>query len=197
MNALPDFVSSPALWTVVGSGVLSAIVSQYMTRRTNIRVERLKSSLEHGRIVSKAQLDVELGAYQILWQAVANFVIHMNTFVAVPAIADRNIPKADHKKFMAEMAKVNYANMMEPQNQLANAVQHNQPFLAAEIYAPAISFASEASRIYGELFSDVGGTFLSEEWWVLRRVWADDLTVRSTQIAELIRKRLEQLRVAF
>lgn len=158
-------------------------------RSTNVHIEELKSKLEHRRSVSKSQIDAEMLVYQKLWEAISNFVVHLNTFVAVPSLALK-IPSQNRPKFIEELVDISFGNLLEPHNAVASIVQNNQPFMSEEIYLKAIDFATKATGIYGELLAAGDHVPNSELWWKIRSQWSDEMTAASEAIASLIRSRI-------
>jgi hypothetical protein len=177
------------LGPIIGSGGLSVFLTQRMMRNTNVHIEELKPELEHRRSISKSQIDIEMSVYQKLWEAISNFVVHLNTFVAIPSLALKILPE-NRLKFIEELVDVNFANLLEPHNTVASIVQNNQPFMSEEIYLKAIDFATKATGIYGELLAVGDHAPNSEQWWEIRSQWSDEMTAASEAIASLIRRRI-------
>jgi hypothetical protein len=66
---------------LIGSGVISAIITALMTRQTNRSVEKLKTSLERGLYVTKAHHDLELESFKRVWTALSDLRLKVRAFL--------------------------------------------------------------------------------------------------------------------
>jgi hypothetical protein len=181
------------LGALLGSGLLSAIVTNWMTRRTNKSVEQLKARLERGLYVTKAHYDLELESFRSLWTAVSRIQLKARAFIAPDKFRIKTPEGEDLDWYVRAFPGVT-KDFLDEHNALVRAVTETAPFYPANIKKAAEAILDIDLQCIRRL-SNIDGTEMSDQWFEDFRTISGALDRQAHEVEQLIRARLESLRI--
>jgi hypothetical protein len=178
---------------VLSSGALSAAISGFISYRTSKSVERLKMALERGLYVTKAHYDLELESFKQIWAAFSSLSLKARAFIA-PDKFKINTPDGEigdwYSKAYPRVAK----DFFDAHDTALRIVTEYSPFypsgirqIAEQIFVIDLQIVSHVSKL--------DGSELSEPWFEKFRQLSGAIDKRVREIEELIRERLDTLRI--
>ena len=179
---------------VLSSGAVSAIISGTLTHRTSKSVEHLRANLERGLYVTKAHYDLELESFKKLWEAMNDLRLKVRAFLG----PDRFEITGPGGERLDNWAATAYPRVIEDffkaHDSVVRTVTGQSPF-----YPTAIRQAAEQTfdidMALVKRISTLDIEPMSEPWLVEVRELSAAIDRQVAEIEQLIRTRLETLRI--
>lgn len=179
--------------TLLGSGALSSAISGYISHRTSKSVERLKTTLDRGLYVTKAHYDLELESFKRLWAAVSDLGLKVRGFLG-PDKFRITTPEGSQANWVATAYPGLIKDFFAAHDTVVRAVTETSPFYTADIRIAA----EQAFNLDIVIISRIS-TFdlepMSEPWLAEMRDLSDEMDAQVQKVENLIRARLESLRI--
>jgi hypothetical protein len=178
---------------VLSSGALSAAISGFISHRTSKSVEHLKTTLERGLYVTKAHYDLELESFKRLWAAVSDLRLKVRGFLG-PDKFRITTPMGSDANWAANAFPGLMKDFFAAHDTVVRAVTETSPFYPAAIrIAAERTFNLDLQIIKRIATLDIEP--MSEPWLVEMRELSGQMDRHVHQVEELIRARLESLRI--
>jgi len=178
---------------LLGSGLLSAIVTSWMNRKASKSIEQLKSNLDRGLYVTKAHYDLELESFRSLWTALSRIQLKARAFIAPDKFRIKTPEGESLDWFMRAFPRVT-KDFLDAHDVLLRAVTETAPFYPSEIKRAADKITAIDMEFVRRV-SNIDGTEMSDEWFDEFRAMSGRLDNEANGVEQLIRERLELLRI--
>jgi len=154
-----------------------------------VELESIKSRLDQGNYVTKAQYDLELGAYKDLWITLSDLRTHSRALFGI----DFFYPKDSNPTGRDEAKKRSMAALKDAHNAAVQTSDHMAPFYAKEVQTKARAITFHSNSMVQHAREWAADESLLE--WKIVKAEVETLSNLIEELDAMIRDRLTSLRV--